>query len=193
MPYQCQNRPPSAQRASTSNDWLTPPSLLAALGALVPSGLSGDDWKLSRDPFDLDPCASDRQPWPTARTMLTRAEDGPSHVWKGEVWLNPPYGSELYSWLALLARHGNGTALLYARTDTQGFQNHVWREATAVFFITGRLFFHKPVTGYQAQQNCGGPMCLACYGPKSLARVSRLMEPDSNYPGILVTPTRSKR
>lgn len=175
-------------RVATTTDLLTPPCLLAALGALreTPSG----DYTFGRDPFDLDPCASRRQPWPTARTMFTRRDNGFDAEWEGEVWLNPPYGRDLYAWLALLASHGNGMALCYARTDTQGFDAHVWGRADAVYFFTGRLFFHKPITGRQCPANCGGPTVLVCYGAKSVERAGRL--PGGDYPGHLVPVKRHK-
>ena len=174
-----------------TTDLLTPPSLLEALGALRTN--REGEYVLGPHPFDLDPCTSERQPWPTARTMWTAHEDGMSHVWHGEVWLNPPYGRELYSWLARLAAHGSGMALLYARTDTQGFRTHVLDRADALYLFTGRLWFHQPVTGAQCPANCGGPMCLAIYGSKPLERVQRLLEADSGYPGVLVPIMRTKK
>jgi len=56
---------------ATTHDWLTPPEILQALGA-----------------FDLDPCASEHQPWPTARQQLTIRDDGLSKPWAGRVWCN---------------------------------------------------------------------------------------------------------
>lgn len=163
--------PPGAQRKSTGDDWLTDPALLKALG-----------------PMDLDPCASVRQPWPTAKVMWTVYEDGFSRAWpKGSfVWLNSPYGAALWAWVARLADHGDGLALLYARTETQGFRAHVWDRADAVYFFAGRLWFHKPVTGEQAPHNCGGPMVLACYGEEAVRRAAKLEAPGSAYPGKLV-------
>ena len=198
MPVYVNPRPPGAQHPSTGNDFLTPPELLVAMGALR---LSRDgDYVLGADPFTLDPAASYRQPWPTARTMYTQYEDGTTRPWKGETWLNPPYGKDLYLWLARLAAHGNGMALIYARTDTQGFHSQVWERADALYFFEGRLFFHAPVTGGilmdrrggNRKQNSGGPMCLAVYGSKSIERARRLV--DSDYPGHLVSlkPTRRK-
>jgi hypothetical protein len=191
MPAKAFDRPPGAQLPAKGVDVLTPPSLLEALGALRRH--RGGGWALGPDPFDLDPAASERAPWPTARTHYTVHEDGTAHPWEGEAWLNAPYGNELYHWLARLADHGNGLALLYARTDTRGFHAHVWGRADAVFFFEGRLFFHEPVTGYQMPWNCGGPVVLAAYGPKSAARLERLTRPGSPYPGRLVPVTHTKR
>ncbi|SDT83842.1 hypothetical protein SAMN04488548_1051, partial [Gordonia westfalica] len=57
------------------------------------------------------------------------------------MWCNPPY-SNVWRWLDRLANHGTGTALIFARTETAGFQAQVWRRATAVLFLEGRLTFH---------------------------------------------------
>jgi hypothetical protein len=156
-----------------SNDWLTPPELLAALG-----------------PFDLDPCASERQPWRTAVTEYTRAEDGLARPWPAGsfVWLNPPYGSEAGAWVDRLARHGNGLALLFARTETRWFFESVWPAAWALFFLRGRLTFHLPGDGRasRAGHNSGGPSVLIAYGAEATARLWRLAGPDSQFPGRLV-------
>ena len=189
MPVGVNPRPPGAQAPSTGVDFLTPPDLLVALGTLRVR--KDGEYTLGADPFDLDPCSSYRQPWPTARVMHTIYEDGTTRDWQGEVWLNPPYGKELYLWLARLATHGNGMALLYARTDTIGFGEWVWEKADAIYFFKGRLRFHAPVTGALLRDargglmNSGGPMCLACYGNKSVERARRLK--DSDYPGTLVS------
>lgn len=188
MPMKAFDRPPGAQKPAKGVDVLTPPSLLEALGALRRD--RDGEWMLGPDPFGLDPCTSERQPWPTARTQYTAYEDGTQQEWRGETWMNPPYGTELYSWLARLAAHGNGMALLYARTDTKGFHEHVWARADALYFFAGRLFFHEPVTGYQLPFNCGGPVCLACYGGKSVERARRLTKAGSTYPGNLVVVNR---
>ncbi len=136
-----------------SDDWLTPPDLIEVFG-----------------PFDLDPCASVDQPWPTAEVMYT--EDGLFKPWRGFVWCNPPYGPQTWGWLNKMARHRNGIALLFARTETQGFFESVWSQADAVLFIKGRLFFHEPVTGHRAKHNSGGPSALLAYGDEAVERLS---------------------
>jgi hypothetical protein len=109
-------------------EWLTPPSIIAALG-----------------PFDLDPCAPESQPYPTAARTFTRRDNGLLQAWKGRVWLNPPYtNGEIAAWLARLAEHGEGTALIFARTETDAFFSHVWERASALLFMRGRINFHYP-------------------------------------------------
>ncbi len=134
--------------AAGTMTWLTPPHILKALG-----------------PFDLDPCAApDPKPWPTADIHFTLpAQNGLILPWHGRVWLNPPYGSEAEQWLQKLARHDRGTALIFARTETDAFFNTVWDKADALLFLRGRLYFHYP-DGTRASANGGAPNVLIAYG-----------------------------
>ncbi|HHS84309.1 MAG TPA: adenine methyltransferase [Gammaproteobacteria bacterium] len=129
-----------------TDDWLTPPEIIRAL-----------------EPFDLDPCASDNMPWVTGRRQYTRADDGLKQRWVGRIWLNPPYGKQAAVWLERLAAHSKGTALIFARTETAMFFDHVWPHASALLFIKGRLHFHYP-NGTRAPANAGGPSVLIAYG-----------------------------
>lgn len=130
-------------RGSTDT-WLTPPQLIEALGV-----------------FDLDPCAAPLpRPWATA--MEHWNEQGLSRDWHGRVWCNPPYGPQIGRWLLKLAEHGRGTALVFARTETQAFHSAVWPLATAVLFMKGRIRFHLP-TGERGG-SAGAPSVLIAYG-----------------------------
>lgn len=133
-------------RAGTEQ-WLTPPALIERLG-----------------PFDLDPCSLLPRPWPTARAHYYHPIDGLAAPWRGRVWLNPPYSSQIIGrWLQRLADHGVGTALIFARTETQPFFRQVWERATALLFLEGRLHFHYP-DGSRARANGGAPSVLCAYG-----------------------------
>lgn len=141
----------SHQSARMMNDeWLTPPSLLNALGE-----------------FDLDPCHVANRPWDTAKLHYTKADDGLSQPWHGRVWLNPPYGAQTGKWLQKLADHGNGIALIFARTETAMFFEHVWSRADALLFLKGRLHFCD-TAGNPAKGNAGGPSVLVAYGQKNM-------------------------
>lgn len=134
-----------------TNEWLTPRYILDALGA-----------------FDLDPCSPINRPWPTAAKHFTREDNGLMQRWEGRVWLNPPYGNQTGKWLARLAEHGDGIALIFARTETQMFQKHAWPRANAMLFLAGRVPFCRP-DGKQAD-NCGGaPSVLIAYGERNVA------------------------
>jgi hypothetical protein len=127
-------------------EWLTPPEILRALNS-----------------FDLDPCSPIRRPWDTAREHYTVIDDGLSLPWVGRVWCNPPHGAEAERWLARLADHGNGIALIFARTETAAWVQQVWGKADAILFIFGRLHFHH-VDGSRAPANSGAPSALIAYG-----------------------------
>lgn len=132
--------------AALKDEWLTPRHVLAALG-----------------PFDLDPCAPQVRPWDTAARHYTVMDNGLVQPWEGRVWCNPPYGLEAAQWLARCADHGNAMALIFARTETRMFFDHVWPKAQAVLFLEGRLYFHH-VCGRRASANAGAPSVLVAYG-----------------------------
>ena len=115
---------------ATTHDWLTPPEILQALGS-----------------FDLDPCASEHQPWATAARQLTIRDDGLKKPWSGRVWCNPPYGPFAARWLERCAEHRDAVAFVFARTETAVFQDHVWPKAHAVLFLRGRVAFRVPGGG----------------------------------------------
>ena len=94
--------------------------------------------------------------------------DGTSHgkPWAGRIWANPPYGRRAEPFLEKLAKHGDGVALLFARTETAMFHKYVWSEADALLFLKGRLYFHRP-DGTRAPGNAGGPSVLIAYGAKN--------------------------
>lgn len=132
--------------AMLKDEWLTPPEIIGDLGE-----------------FDLDPCSPINRPWPTAAHHYTIEDDGLSQPWHGRIWCNPPYGLEAARWLERLADHGNGIALIFARTETRMFFDHVWAKADAVLFLEGRLHFHH-VDGTRARANAGAPSVLVAYG-----------------------------
>ncbi len=87
------------------------------------------------------------------------------------VWCNPPYGPETWQWLAKLAAHpAGGIALIFARTETDGFGATVWGHARAIRFLYGRLYFHH-ADGTRAGGNSGGPSCLVAYGHRAAERL----------------------
>jgi len=134
-------------------------------------------------PFDLDPCAADLMPIVTADVCYTKEEDGLSLPWFGKVWLNPPYGRGEENWLERMARHDNGIALLFSKTETDMFFNHVWGAARAVFFFRRRIKFSSEYgkAGHNAPK---GSVAIA-YGPQSATRLER-----ADLPGAFITLPR---
>ena len=134
--------------ANTTDVWLTPPYILEVLGE-----------------FDLDPCAATQRPWDTAKTHYTAEDNGLSMPWFGRVWLNPPYGDQLPLWLERLNEHGNGIALITARTETRWFHDLVWERADGILFLKGRLKFYKE--NGQPGGTATFPSCLVAYGERN--------------------------
>jgi phage N-6-adenine-methyltransferase len=148
-------RPPTEPgKARPSDCWLTQLALILGLG-----------------PFDTDPCAALNQPWRTAKRMYTVLDDGLKQRWVGRVWLNPPY-SNPRPWLAKLADHGNGIALVNAATGTRWFHDYIWDQADAVLFVPGRLTFCLP-DGTPAPASNPRDSVLVAYGTQNVAALRR--------------------
>lgn len=134
-------------QSDSTDEWYTPLHVFDALGL----------------DFDLDPAAPPGGvPWIPARRHYTESDDGLSRPWEGRVWLNPPYGRQTRLWLERLSDHGNGIALVFARSDTAWFQEFV-PSATAVCFVAGRLRF-VPGDGRDESSTAGAPSLLIAYG-----------------------------
>lgn len=137
-------------------EWYTPPFVFGALGLT----------------FDLDPCAPDPPPhWIPAKRFYHPADDGLLQPWFGRVWLNPPYDERAQVWLEKLAGHGNGIALVFARTDTRWFHFLV-PTATGICFVKGRIAFvnqHAIAIG----SGCGSPSMLIAFGDENWQALRR--------------------
>ena len=149
-------------RTTGKEDWLTPPSIIRACG-----------------PFDLDPCSPMPRPWDTAKQHYTLADNGLTKPWFGRVWLNPPYGNQTDKWMQMLAQHGNGIALIFARTETGSFFPWVWDYAAAILFIKGRLRFWTK-EGREGG-TAGAPSVLIAYGKENVMSLEKC-----GLPGRLV-------
>jgi hypothetical protein len=98
--------------------------------------------------------------------------DGLAIEWAGRVFMNPPYtAAALARWLERMAGHDQGTALIFARTETAAFQRSVWGAASGLLFLAGRLHFHHP-DGSRADDNAGAPSVLCAYGQDDLDRLA---------------------
>ena len=145
------------------DEWLTPPYLIEQLG-----------------PFDLDPCSPIIRPWDTANTHYSIIDDGLIQPWFGQVWLNPPYGTQSKKWLEKMVQHGNGMVLIFARTETDMFFKYVWDKADSLLFLRGRLYFHH-VSGEVARANAGAPSVIVAYGTDCSERLYK-----SKLPGKFI-------
>lgn len=133
---------------ATTHDWLTPPEIISSLGR-----------------FDMDPCASQFQPWRTATHQFTIEDDGLARDWSGRVWCNPPYGPHAEKFLKRMSEHGNGIALIFARTETKAFQEYCWKRSSGMLFMAGRIKFRLPGGGVSGP--AGAPSVLISYGAEN--------------------------
>ena len=141
-------------RTTGKEDWLTPPEIIRACGD-----------------FDLDPCAPIKRPWDMAKKHYTLADNGLLKPWEGRVWMNPPYGNETARWMERLAKHGNGIALIFVRTETATYFPWVWEYATAILFLRGRLSFYT----FEGKRGgpAGAPSCLIAYGQNNVTALEK--------------------
>ena len=132
----------------TTVEWLTPPDLVKRLGE-----------------FDLDPCTPINPPFVHAKTNFTVNDDGLTKSWFGRVYMNPPYGKGMETWIEKLKNHGNGIVLIFARTETKCFFNHIWYDANAILFVKGRIKFYN-IDGEQ-KGTPGAPSVFIAYGKEN--------------------------
>lgn len=123
---------------NTTDEWYTPKYIIESLGE-----------------FDTDPCVSMQPLYNTAKIMYNKQDDGLSKKWQGRVWLNPPYSRPLIEkFVNRMSKHGNGIALLFNRCDSKMFQDVIFKTATAILFLKGRIKFLK-----QDGSTAGSPSC----------------------------------
>ena len=143
-----------------SDEWYTPPWLVGALGR-----------------FDLDPCAGPVSSHATRN--IRRPRCGLKAVWKGRVWLNPPY-STLHDWLSKFLLHGNGIALVNARTDAGWFQAMAAR-ADGLLFLKRRVEFVRGDGKGTAHPTSGS--CLVAIGRRNASSLA-----GAGLSGVFVQP-----
>jgi len=150
-----------------SKEWYTPKEIFTAMGLH----------------FDLDPCSPGKNivSWIPADIHYTIQNDGLTLPWIGNVFMNPPYGSDTPKWFKRLAEHGQGIGLVFARTDTKWFHTYA-PMANAICFINGRvqfipggkdknntLFADSYTAGiYQPKGGCGSASMLVAFGQKNV-------------------------
>ena len=94
--------------------------------------------------FDLDCCAYDHTA--KAPKWLTEEDDALSKDWIGNVWMNPPYGQAIPTWLNYAyeqSQKNNSTivCLVPARTDTVWFHEAAARGNLTL--LKGRIAFER--------------------------------------------------
>lgn len=133
--------------SSSTSEWETPKSFFDSLDAEF-------------GPFDLDPCATSSNH--KCPVFFTKEDNGLNLPWTGRVFMNPPYGREVYLWVEKAYEESQKGAtvvcLLPARTDTQWFHDYCTRGE--IRFVKGRLKF-----GGQANSAPFPSMVVVFYPP----------------------------
>jgi hypothetical protein len=139
---------PYESAVGATHEWYTPPALFEAIGMT----------------FDLDPCSpmAGPVPWVPAKRFYNATDNGLVQPWEGRAWVNPPYGPMLPKFLHRLVEHGDGIALIPARTETRAFQAAAPRAST-ICFLRDRVHFIRQ-DGLQARSTY--PSVLLAFGPE---------------------------
>lgn len=128
--------------------------------------------------FDVDP-ASGAEPTPIAETRYTRADDGLSQAWTGNVFLNPPWstngdGSAKHQWLRKARNEAKRDAvevvivLLPCDTSAHWFHGHVLAAPVVCLVGPGRI----PFVG--GDRNPSFELVIAAFGDPSRDLVEAL-------------------
>lgn len=112
-----------------SDEWYTPPEIFKSL----------------RIRFHLDVASPGKNHWVPADHIYTKEDDGLKSSWFGTVFMNPPFGGRngQVPWLEKFIRHGNGIAIVAARTSSKWFQDLI-PKCDAVLFPRGKTKFIRP-------------------------------------------------
>ena len=121
---------------SGNNEWYTPAEFIEAARSAMGS-------------IDLDPASNDiAQQVVKAKTYYTAETNGLDKVWTGNVWMNPPYASDLIGkFIDKMAserkNYRQAVVLVNNATETEWF-NKLISVASAVCFPKSRVKFYMP-------------------------------------------------
>lgn len=141
-----QSKTPHVARNAGNNEWYTPNAYIEAARKVLPV-------------IDLDPATSPiANQTVKAKKIFTVDDDGLKHGWRGNVWMNPPYASDLIGqFAAKLAQHFacgevvQAIVLVNNATETGWFQL-LAEQASAICFPKSRVRFLDP------EGNPGAPL-----------------------------------
>lgn len=124
--------------------------------------------------FDLDPCSPhDMESAVPAKTKYTVFDNGLSKPWFGRVWLNPPYGPDVATWIRRMIAHGDGIALVFSRTDAKWFQEAML-SANSMLLISGRIEFIPGKENAHKKSRCGAGTAMFSFGRECSDAMNRL-------------------
>jgi DNA N-6-adenine-methyltransferase (Dam) len=131
---------PEAETAPKTSEWRTPKYIFDSFR----------DQTGARLAFGLDPCSPEQGVCHVpARRIYTKGDDGLLKPWpKHElIFMNPPYSEARHSiveWVAKYFEHGNGIALIPARTSCDWWHQYVFPLAELLCFPNRKISFLNP-------------------------------------------------
>ena len=126
------------------------------------------DYFDDRFSFDLDAASSAQNA--LCDRYLTIEDNALEVDWTGlgvrSVWCNPPYGREVGKWVEKCRREADKgirvCALVFARTDTRWWHDHIMGRARMVYLFRGRVKFGRSDTG-EMKHAAPAPSCLVMW------------------------------
>lgn len=114
-------------------------------------------------PFDLDPCGAPQWTHAQRTYILENGDDGLRDPWFGRVWMNPPYGKEMRTWVDKLIEHGTGTMIIPVATGTKMWIDAVLPNASGIHFWRHRVaYLHRD--GREDNMVSTAPSALVSFG-----------------------------
>jgi phage N-6-adenine-methyltransferase len=162
--------------SSKKSDWETPDDFFEVFHEILK--------------FDLDVCA--REDNSKLPNFISPEMDSFKTPWTGCCWMNPPYGRGTKDtpgtgdWVRLAVDNVNkgncdrAVILIPSRTDTKYFQQLIFKEASWVFFVAGRLKFGG------SKDSAPFPSAVIGFGKFSNDEIDSLSELEENNHGSLV-------
>ena len=137
-----ETKKPHVSNNSGENEWYTPTEYIEAAREVMGS-------------IDLDPASCEvANRIVKAKQYYTIEDDGLSKPWLGNIWLNPPYSSDLIGKFvekAVCENYDQAIVLVNNATETNWFQMLITK-ASAVVFPKGRVRF------YMSDGKTGAPL-----------------------------------
>ena len=128
-----ENKQPHVSNNSHDNEWYTPAHYIEAAREVMGT-------------IDLDPASNDfANNTIKAKTYYTEETNGLNQKWFGNIWMNPPYSTELLSKFADKLTEGGykqAIVLVNNATETEWFSKMI-NCASAIVFHHGRIRFEK--------------------------------------------------
>jgi hypothetical protein len=108
--------------SSASDEWYTPPEYIE-LARLVMGGI------------DLDPASNETaQNWIQASSYYTQPENGLNKIWRGRLWLNPPYGTQVQLWTQQAIREYQNGSITSALLLVRPAPGSAWYQQLSALF-----------------------------------------------------------